>query len=100
MRLETCIRKSLRLKAHRVREVREEDGRLVAEIEAIPGRALQCSQCSRWTTRIHARQPVREWRDLPVRPRAVVLRYAPARVACVACGPRGEAVPGAVEGQG
>jgi len=40
MRLETCIRKGLRLKAHRVFAVREEAGRLVAEIEWIEGSAL------------------------------------------------------------
>jgi len=93
MRLETCIRKGLRLKAHRVREVREESGRLVAEIEAIPGRALRCGHCSRRTTRRHSRQPPREWRDLSVRDQPLVLRYAPVRVACVACGPRVEHVP-------
>jgi hypothetical protein len=37
MRLEACIRKGLRLKSDRVREVREDAGRLVAEIEAIEG---------------------------------------------------------------
>lgn len=54
MRLETCIRKGLRLKAHRVREVREEDGRLVAEVESIDGRLLICGNCSRRTTKIHS----------------------------------------------
>jgi hypothetical protein len=38
MRLESCIRKGLRLKAHRVRQVAEEGGRLVAEIEWIEAR--------------------------------------------------------------
>jgi len=93
MRLETCIRKGLRLKSHRVRDVHEEDGRLVAELEPIPGRALMCGTCSRRTTRLHDRRPVREWRDLPVRDQVLVLRYAPARVACLACGPRVEHVP-------
>lgn len=93
MRLETCIRKSLRLKSHRIRQVREEPDRLVAEIEWIPGRTLMCSHCSRRTARIHARQAPREWRDLSVRDRPLVLRYAPARVRCPACGPRVEHLP-------
>jgi len=92
MRLETCIRKGLRLKSHRVREVHEEDGRLVAEIEAMPGRLLICGTCSRRTRHVHDRQPVREWRDLPVRDQPLALRYAPVRVACIACGPRVEHV--------
>jgi len=33
MRPESCIRKWLHLKAHRVREVLEEEGRLVAVVE-------------------------------------------------------------------
>lgn len=93
MRLETCIRKGLRLKAHRVREVREEADRLVAEIEWIPGRALTCGYCARRTQRVHSRRPVREWRDLSVRDQVLVLRYAPYRVRCPACGPRVEHVP-------
>jgi len=55
MRLETCIRKGLRLKSHRVREVHEEDGRLVAEIEAMPGRLLICGTCPRRTRHVHDR---------------------------------------------
>jgi transposase len=93
MRLETCIRRGLRLKAHRVREVREEGGQLVAEIEWIEARHLTCSACSRRTRRIHARQPPRTWRDLRIRDQTLVLRYAPRRVRCPACGPRLERLP-------
>lgn len=93
MRLETCIRKGLRLKAHRVREVREEAGRLVAEIEWIRGRELTCGHCARRTRRVHSQRPPREWRDLSVRDQVLVLRYAPYRVRCPACGPRVEYVP-------
>lgn len=99
MRLETCIRKGLRLKAHRVREVRNEDGRLVAEIEWIGGRLLVCGNCSRRTRKVHSRQRTREWRDLRVRDQDLVLRYAPHRVRCPACGPRVEHVPWAYRWQ-
>jgi transposase len=93
MRLETCIRKGLRLKAHRVREVREEEDRLVAEIEWVENRRLTCGNCSRRTRKIHSRQNTREWRDLRVRDQALVLRYSPRRVRCPACGPRVEYMP-------
>ena len=42
MRLETCIRKGLRLKSHRVLRVCEEQDRLVAEIEWIPAEITSC----------------------------------------------------------
>jgi transposase len=100
MRLETCIRKGLRLKAHRVREVRERgDGVLVAEIERFEGRPLTCGQCSRRTRRVHSCRPRREWRDLRVRDQTLILAYSPRRVACLACGPRVEHVPWAYRWQ-
>jgi transposase len=86
MRLETCIRKGLGLKAHRVREVREEEGRLIAEIEWMEGRALGCGGCSRRTKRVHSRRPLREWRDLRV-------REQPRRIRCRGCGVRLERLP-------
>jgi transposase len=93
MRLETCIRKGLRLKVHRVREVREEGDRLVAEIEWMGSRKLTYGNCSRRTRKIHSVRPVREWRDLRVRGQDLVLRYSPRRVRCPACGPRVEHIP-------
>jgi len=59
MRLETSITRGLGLKAHRTREVLEEDGKLVAEIEWIEGRLLTCSGRSRKVRRLHARQRAR-----------------------------------------
>jgi transposase len=99
MRLETCIRKGLRLKAHRVRDVVEDGGGLVAEIEWIESRPLTCGNCSRRTRKIHSRQKTREWRDLRVRDQALVLRYRPRRVRCPACGPRIEHLPWAYRWQ-
>ena len=93
MRLETCIRKGLGLKAHRVREVREEAGQLLAEIERYPHRHLRCGHCLRRTRRIHSRQPRRRWRDLRIRDQDLILVYAPVRVLCPVCGPRLEALP-------
>lgn len=93
MRLESCIRKGLKLKAHRVRAVREEDGRLVAEIERIGTRRLRCSQCSLPTDRVHAHQRPRQWRDLKIREQELVLIYTPVRVRCARCGVRVEELP-------
>lgn len=93
MRLETCIRKGLRLKAHHVREVREDGRQLVAAVERFPGRAVVCSGCGRRGSRVHSRRPERQWRDLRVREQELVLVYAPVRVRCRRCGVRVEAVP-------
>jgi transposase len=99
MRLESCIRKGLCLKAHRVREVREEEGRLVAVVEWISGRLLRCGKCSLKSDRVHSRQQEREWQDLRVREQELVLRYAPLRVKCRRCGPRVEQLPWAARWQ-
>lgn len=94
MRVETLIRKGLGLKGHRVeRLVEEGQEQLVAEIQWIRGRRLRCGSCPRWTRKIHSRRPTREWRDLPMRDRRLVLRYAPRRVRCPSCGPRLEEIP-------
>lgn len=94
MRLESCIRKGLRLKAHRIREVREESARvLVAEVERIERRWLRCGVCSLPSSRIHSRGQPRRWRDLSVRDQELVLSYAPARVKCRRCGVRTERIP-------
>jgi transposase len=93
MRMESCIRKGLGLKAHRVKAVREENGHLVADIEWIEPRRLRCGQCSLPTDKVHARQPLRQWRDLKVRDQELVLSYAPRRVRCHRCGVRVEKIP-------
>lgn len=93
MRLNTCIKKGLGLKAHRVRGIREEGGVLVAHLERIEKRLLTCGHCSRRTRRVHSRRPQRRWRDLRVRDQDLVLVYTPVRVKCPVCGPRVEHMP-------
>ena len=63
MHLETCIRKGLRLKSHRVREVHEDAGRLVAEIDWIKGRTLQLRSPS---TSAFAARRVSKTLEMPV----------------------------------
>jgi len=93
MRLEHCIGRWLRLKAHRVREVREADGQVVAEIEAIAGRLPQCGHCGGRVRRTKGLLQRREWRDLKIRHLPLVVAYTPRRVVCPDCGVRVERVP-------
>jgi len=93
MRLEYCIRRWLGLKAHRVVRVEESEDRLVAEIEAIPGRLPRCGCCGRQVRRTKGRLRRREWRDLKIRQLPLVLAYTPRRVVCPDCGVRVEQVP-------
>jgi len=93
MRVETLIRKGLGLKAHRVRQVREADGQLIAELEWISGRLLRCGRCGTRVRQVHGQRPEREWRELRIRDQELRLRYAPRRVRCRYCGPRVERIP-------
>jgi transposase len=93
MRLEDCIRRWLGLKAHRVREVTEKDGCLIAEIEALPGRVPRCGHCGRKVPRTKGCIPRRLWRDLKIRKLSLVLAYTPRRVVCPDCGVRVEQIP-------
>jgi len=93
MRLESCIRRWLGLKAHRVRAIREEPPELVAEIEAIPGRLPRCGCCGQAVRRTKGRMRPRRWRDLKMRTLSLVLAYTPRRVVCPTCGVRVEQVP-------
>ena len=93
MLVETCIRKGLGLKAHRVVTVREEEDAIVAEIERIGRRRLRCSGCGGVTQHTAGRRPMRRWRDLRLRDRPLVLAYQLYRVRCPRCGIRVERVP-------
>ena len=96
MRMETFIRKSLRLKAHYVVTVEEEPvpGALIVQIERLGHRRLRCGVCGRPATCVApTRRPPRRWRDLDMREQAVQLVYAPYRVWCETCGLRVERVP-------
>lgn len=93
MRVETLIRKGLGMKSHWVREVREEEGRLVAEVGRLGKRRLRCSCCGREVRHTHGRLRRRLWRDLPMRDRKLTIAYTPYRVKCPACGVRIEKLP-------
>lgn len=74
MRMETCTRKLLRLKAHMVTQVeeREAEGELVVHIDRLGQRRLRCGECGLHASRVvPTRRPERRWRlealDDPVR---------------------------------
>ena len=99
MRLESFIRKSLRLKAHTVTEVQERPDGMLVRIDWIQGRRVRCGACGRRTPRVVHRQGERRWRDLSLRDRSLTLTYRPCRVRCRFCGVRVEKVPWAARWQ-
>jgi transposase len=96
MRMDTFIRRGLRLKAHRVVKIEEDETTqtLVIYLDRRERRRLCCGKCGRAAPRVApTRRPVRRWRDLALREHTVELVYAPCRVWCVRCGLRVERVP-------
>jgi ribosomal protein L34E len=89
MRMETFIRKGLRLKAHRVIEVEHDmaAGELVVHLDRRGHRRLRCGECGREAPRVApTRRPARRGRDLATRDHLVELVYAPFRVWCATGG--------------
>jgi transposase len=91
--IETLIRKQLRLKAHTVTKVEEQDGRMAISIDRLGRRLLRCGVCRRRCLEVHDIRKEREWRDLPMRKSTLTLRYRPRRVECPRCGVRVEEFP-------
>ena len=102
MRMETFIRKALRLKAHTVVKVEEDEaaGALIVHLDRLGHRRLRCGVCGLEAKRVApTRRPPRRWRDLAMREHLVELVYAPYRVWCQRCGLRVEHVPWAGQWQ-
>jgi len=100
--METFIRKALRLKAHTVVKVEEDEaaGGRVVYLDRLGHRRLRCGPCGLEAKRVApTRRPRRRWRDLAMREHLVELRYAPYRVWCRGCGLRVERVPWAGQWQ-
>jgi len=91
--IETFIRKQLRLKAHKVTKVEEQDGQMTVSIDRLGRRLLRCGVCRRRCLEVHDIRKAREWRDLPMRKSTLTLRYRPRRVECPRCGVRVEEFP-------
>ncbi len=93
MRLEHCIRRWLGLKSHYVVKIQEVPEAIVAEIQEVGNHLPRCGCCGRPVGRTKGRLPRRQWRDLKIRDRPLVLGYSPRRVVCPDCGVRVEKVP-------
>jgi len=94
MRMETYIRKSLGMKAHRVVLVVEEAGQVVAEVERCSHRRLRCGRCGLVAKGTKGRtRGLRRWRDLSMGGKWLVIVYGPYRVVCAVCGVTTERVP-------
>jgi len=94
MRMETYIRKSLGMKAHRVVRVREEADVLVGEVERCAHRKLRCGRCGLEAKGTKGRvEGPRRWRDLSMGRKWLVIAYWPYRVVCAVCGVSVEGVP-------
>jgi transposase len=91
--IETFIRKELRLKVRRVTRVEGTGVQMIAYLDRMGGRLLRCGVCSLRCKKVHSLHKEREWRDLSLRSKPLVLRYRPRRVECPRCGVRVEDFP-------
>jgi transposase len=93
MRLESLIRKSLKLQVHKVISVkRGKDGILEAQIGLKGRRKPRCGCCGRKAIGTRGRMRARRWRDLFVLSEPLEIAYSPYRVECEHCGVRVERV--------
>jgi transposase len=81
------------LKSHWVVKIEETPEAIVAEIAEVKNHLPRCSCCGRPVGRTKGRLPRRQWRDLKIRERPLILAYSPRRVVCPDCGVRVEKVP-------
>ncbi len=93
MLIETFIRKQLRLKAHTVNKVVEQEDAMIVYVDRRGQRLLRCGVCRHRCREVHSVRPEREWRDLSMRTLPLKLRYRPRRVECPRCGVRVEDFP-------
>lgn len=85
MRMETFIRKALRMKSHYVCRIEETDDAVIAHVDRLGKRKLKCGRCRASCRRTHGRLKARTWRDLSLRDRPLRIRYQPFRVVCLRC---------------
>jgi transposase len=91
--IETFIRKELKLKVHRITRVEATETHMIAYVDRLGKRLLRCGLCRRRCAKVHSVRPEREWRDLAMRSKPLVLRYQPRRVKCPRCGVHVEDFP-------
>lgn len=92
MLVESIVRKTLGLKRHCVKGVREKDGHLLVYLVPDKRHKLICSQCG-GKGRGYDTLTERQWKHVPLWGIPVLLIYQPRRVECATCGIRVEAIP-------
>ena len=85
MLLRSMVRRTLGVKRHVVRKVRQEGRGLVVELDRHRGRRLCCGRCGQ-LSRVRDRLKMRTWKHVPLWGIPVLLKYAPTRVKCERCG--------------
>ena len=98
MRIETFIRKQLRLKSHTVTKVKATEEWMAVHLDRLGHRLLRCGVCRQRCREVYALCPERTWRDLSMRKLPLRLLYRPRRVDCPRCGVRVEDFPWAEPG--
>jgi transposase len=91
MLVESIVRKTLGLKRHCVKEVKEKEGQLLVYL--VPDKRYKpiCSQCGAKGSGYDTLNE-RQWKHVPLWGIPVVLIYKPRRVKCAACGIKVESI--------
>jgi transposase len=92
MLVESIVRKTLGLKRHCVKKVKEEQGQLMVYLIPDKRYKLICSQCGEQGPGYDTLTE-RRWKHVPLWGIPVVLIYAPRRVECAGCGIKVEKIP-------
>lgn len=99
MLVSSIVRRTLGIKSHVVKRVKETDGGFRVHLDVHRRRRLPCSVCGT-PGRVRDRLAVRTWKHAPLWGISVTLTYAPARISCRTCGKvKVEAIPWS-EGKG
>jgi transposase len=92
MLIESIVRKTLGLKRHCVKKVKEKDGHLMVFLTPDKRFKPICSHCGSKGPGYDTLK-VRRWKHVPLWGIPVILVYAPRRVECANCGVKVEAIP-------
>lgn len=92
MLIESIVRKTLGLKRHCVKNVKEKDGHLMVYLSPDKRFKLICSHCGSKGPGYDTLKE-RKWKHVPLWGIPVLLVYSPRRVSCAKCGAKVEAIP-------
>jgi len=84
MLLKSLLRRTLKVKCHKVQEIIETADRIEIHMDCKSRRRLRCSRCGTWA-RVRDRLARRHWKHVPLWGIPVDLVYRPARVDCPKC---------------